>query len=145
MASRDASLALSAGPMSSSCAASKNASARCDRGAVLNGRGPSSPRAGLQRRARIEDTLLGPQTASSSQALPTHGKKHTSLIAYVHESRYREGWGPVAKPQKRQTDRGNAIKELRGIRAITREARPSRTGRHPTYISDMERGARNPS
>jgi DNA-binding XRE family transcriptional regulator len=107
--------------------------------------GDSSMPATRQRRVRIEAALVGPQTASSSQALSTHGKKHTSLIAYVHVSGYRAGWGPVAKHPKLQSDLGNAIKELRGLRAITQEELASRTGLHPTYISDMERGARNPS
>jgi transcriptional regulator with XRE-family HTH domain len=40
---------------------------------------------------------------------------------------------------------GQAIKEVRAARALTQEEVSYRSGLHPTYISDMERGARNPS
>jgi len=40
---------------------------------------------------------------------------------------------------------GQAVKRLRADRAITQEELSRRTGLHPTYISDVERGARNPS
>jgi transcriptional regulator with XRE-family HTH domain len=42
-------------------------------------------------------------------------------------------------------DLGRAVKELRAIAGITQEELANRTGLHPTYISDIERGARNPS
>jgi transcriptional regulator with XRE-family HTH domain len=53
--------------------------------------------------------------------------------------------GPMATHPKVQRDLGKAIKQLRALRAITQEELANRTGLHPTYISDMERGARNPS
>lgn len=37
------------------------------------------------------------------------------------------------------------MKELRASRELTQEELSARTGVHPTYISDIERGARNPS
>jgi transcriptional regulator with XRE-family HTH domain len=40
---------------------------------------------------------------------------------------------------------GLAVKELRAKAGITQEELSSRTGVHPTYVSDVERGARNPS
>jgi transcriptional regulator with XRE-family HTH domain len=40
---------------------------------------------------------------------------------------------------------GLAVKELRNGAGITQEELSGRTGVHPTYISDVERGARNPS
>ena len=40
---------------------------------------------------------------------------------------------------------GRAIKSVRSERSITQEELSRRTGLHPTYISDIERGARNPS
>jgi transcriptional regulator with XRE-family HTH domain len=40
---------------------------------------------------------------------------------------------------------GAAVKEIRARREITQEELARRTDLHPTYISDIERGARNPS
>jgi transcriptional regulator with XRE-family HTH domain len=40
---------------------------------------------------------------------------------------------------------GRALKDLRMARSVTQEELSGRTGVHPTYISDIERGARNPS
>jgi transcriptional regulator with XRE-family HTH domain len=40
---------------------------------------------------------------------------------------------------------GRAGKEVRTTKAITQEELSRRTGLHPTYISDIERGARSPS
>jgi len=40
---------------------------------------------------------------------------------------------------------GQALKALRSSRQMTQEEVSARTGTHPTYISDIERGARNPS
>ena len=50
-------------------------------------------------------------------------------------------------PDKPQIQRllGRAVKEVRASRAITQEELAARSGLHPTYISDIERGARNPS
>lgn len=49
-----------------------------------------------------------------------------------------------AKPEVQQR-LGKAVKELRTAKAITQEELSHRTGLHTTYISDIERGARNPS
>jgi transcriptional regulator with XRE-family HTH domain len=51
----------------------------------------------------------------------------------------------MAQPDRIQRSLGRAIKELRTSRGITQEELSHRTGLHPTYISDVERGARNPS
>lgn len=40
---------------------------------------------------------------------------------------------------------GRAIKESRAAVGVTQEELSRRTGLHPTYIADVERGARNPS
>ncbi len=40
--------------------------------------------------------------------------------------------------------RGQAIKEVRASKSLTQEELAQRSGLHPTYISDIERGARNP-
>jgi transcriptional regulator with XRE-family HTH domain len=40
---------------------------------------------------------------------------------------------------------GRAIKEVRASKSLTQEDLAHRSGLHPTYISDIERGARNPS
>jgi transcriptional regulator with XRE-family HTH domain len=40
---------------------------------------------------------------------------------------------------------GQAIKEVRTARSLTQEELARRSNLHPTYISDIERGARNPS
>jgi len=40
---------------------------------------------------------------------------------------------------------GQALKALRSSRHLTQEELSARTGTHTTYISDIERGARNPS
>jgi transcriptional regulator with XRE-family HTH domain len=44
-----------------------------------------------------------------------------------------------------QTHLGHAVKQLRAAREFTQEELSRRTGLHPTYLSDIERGARNPS
>jgi len=49
-----------------------------------------------------------------------------------------------AKPEVQQR-LGEALKEIRAVKAITQEELAHRTDLHPTYISDIERGARNPS
>jgi transcriptional regulator with XRE-family HTH domain len=49
-----------------------------------------------------------------------------------------------AKPEVQQR-LGAAVKEIRAVKAITQEELARRTDLHPTYISDIERGARNPS
>jgi transcriptional regulator with XRE-family HTH domain len=40
---------------------------------------------------------------------------------------------------------GQTVKRLRAERQLTQEQLSHRTGIHPTYLSDIERGARNPS
>ncbi len=50
----------------------------------------------------------------------------------------------LAKPEV-QRRLGKAVKELRTAKAVTQEELSHRTGLHTTYISDIERGARNPS
>ncbi len=50
----------------------------------------------------------------------------------------------AAKTQVQQR-LGQAIKEVRSAKSLTQEQLADRSGLHPTYISDIERGARNPS
>lgn len=40
---------------------------------------------------------------------------------------------------------GRAVKQIRVQRGLTQEQVSAASGLHPTYISDIERGARNPS
>jgi len=40
---------------------------------------------------------------------------------------------------------GRAVKVVRVARGLTQEQVSAASGLHPTYISDIERGARNPS
>lgn len=40
---------------------------------------------------------------------------------------------------------GAAVRAIRTSKSITQEELSSRTGLHATYLSDIERGARNPS
>lgn len=40
---------------------------------------------------------------------------------------------------------GRAVKRVRVDRGLTQEQVSAASGLHPTYISDIERGARNPS
>lgn len=40
---------------------------------------------------------------------------------------------------------GRAVKQIRIRRGLTQEQVSAASGLHPTYISDIERGARNPS
>jgi transcriptional regulator with XRE-family HTH domain len=47
--------------------------------------------------------------------------------------------------QEVQRTLGLAVKELRARAGLTQEQLSDTTGVHPTYISDVERGARNPS
>ncbi|HEX4838346.1 MAG TPA: helix-turn-helix transcriptional regulator [Solirubrobacteraceae bacterium] len=51
----------------------------------------------------------------------------------------------MATPDQLQRNLGMAVKTLRSNLGITQEELSNRTGVHPTYISDVERGARNPS
>jgi len=50
---------------------------------------------------------------------------------------------PKANPV--QVRLGLAVKTVRKSKAVTQDELSRRTGLHPTYISDIERGARNPS
>lgn len=49
--------------------------------------------------------------------------------------------------QRTETQRrlGRAVKQVRIRRGLTQEQVSAASGLHPTYISDIERGARNPS
>lgn len=40
---------------------------------------------------------------------------------------------------------GRAVKSIRVARGLTQEQVSAASGLHPTYISDIERGVRNPS
>lgn len=40
---------------------------------------------------------------------------------------------------------GRAVKAIRAQRGLTQEEVSAAAGLHPTYVSDIERGARNPS
>lgn len=40
---------------------------------------------------------------------------------------------------------GRAVKRIRAERGLTQEQVSAASGLHPTYISDIERGVRNPS
>lgn len=40
---------------------------------------------------------------------------------------------------------GRAVRQIRVSRGLTQEQVSAASGLHPTYISDIERGARNPS
>jgi transcriptional regulator with XRE-family HTH domain len=51
----------------------------------------------------------------------------------------------MATPGETQHNLGLAVKALRTNLGITQEELSNRTGVHPTYVSDVERGARNPS
>jgi transcriptional regulator with XRE-family HTH domain len=45
----------------------------------------------------------------------------------------------------RQARIGKAVKAVRTAQGLTQEALAARADLHPTYISDVERGVRNPS
>ena len=45
----------------------------------------------------------------------------------------------------RQARIGKAVKAVRTTHGLTQEDLAAKAGLHPTYISDVERGARNPS
>ena len=45
----------------------------------------------------------------------------------------------------RQARIGKAIKAIRAAQGLTQEELAARADLHPTYISDVERGVRNPS
>jgi transcriptional regulator with XRE-family HTH domain len=51
----------------------------------------------------------------------------------------------MAPKQEVQQLLGQAVKRIRSESGLTQEEVSRRTGMHPTYISDIERGARNPS
>lgn len=46
---------------------------------------------------------------------------------------------------RRQARIGKAVKAVRTAQGLTQEELAARADLHPTYISDIERGARNPS
>jgi transcriptional regulator with XRE-family HTH domain len=51
----------------------------------------------------------------------------------------------VADRASTQARLGRAVKQVRIQRGLTQEQVSAASGLHPTYISDIERGARNPS
>jgi XRE family transcriptional regulator, regulator of sulfur utilization len=51
----------------------------------------------------------------------------------------------VAQRAAIQRRLGRAVKAVRISRGLTQEQVSAASGLHPTYISDIERGARNPS
>ena len=51
----------------------------------------------------------------------------------------------MATQDETQHNLGLAVKALRTDLGITQEELSNRTGVHSTYVSDVERGARNPS
>ena len=51
----------------------------------------------------------------------------------------------VADRASTQVRLGRAIKQVRVAHGLTQEQVSAASGLHPTYISDIERGARNPS
>jgi transcriptional regulator with XRE-family HTH domain len=51
----------------------------------------------------------------------------------------------VADRASTQARLGRAVKQIRVQRGLTQEQVSAASGLHPTYISDIERGARNPS
>jgi transcriptional regulator with XRE-family HTH domain len=51
----------------------------------------------------------------------------------------------VADRASTQARFGRAVKRVRVQRGLTQEQVSAASGLHPTYISDIERGARNPS
>ncbi len=55
------------------------------------------------------------------------------------------GVSSTPNPAAIQVRLGRAVRALRSEKIITQEELSRRTGLHPTYISDIERGARNPS
>jgi DNA-binding XRE family transcriptional regulator len=69
----------------------------------------------------------------------------TSLIAYGTRARHRGVSASMRERDQIQKLLGRALKEVRATRAITQEELAERSGLHTTYISDIERGARNPS
>jgi len=52
---------------------------------------------------------------------------------------------PSPETSRIQRQLGQAVKAVRADRQITQEELSRRTTLHTTYISDVERGARNPS
>ena len=51
----------------------------------------------------------------------------------------------MATPDDLQQNLGRAVNALRTSAGLTQEELSNRTGVHATYVSDVERGARNPS
>jgi transcriptional regulator with XRE-family HTH domain len=51
----------------------------------------------------------------------------------------------VAAKDPIQLRLGHALRSVRAERGLTQEQLSEAAGLHPTYISDIERGARNPS
>ena len=68
-----------------------------------------------------------------------------SLIAYGFCGPRTERLRAVAERAAIQARLGRAVKKVRVERGLTQEQVSAASGLHPTYISDIERGARNPS
>lgn len=56
-----------------------------------------------------------------------------------------ENVSPVGGRSEVQRRLGRAVKTVRARQGLTQEQVSAAAGLHPTYVSDIERGARNPS
>jgi DNA-binding XRE family transcriptional regulator len=68
----------------------------------------------------------------------------TSLIAYGDSQARPRAFAPMSRTS-RQVRLGKALRTVRTAHKLTQEDLAARADLHPTYISDVERGVRNPS
>jgi DNA-binding XRE family transcriptional regulator len=70
-----------------------------------------------------------------------------SLIAYGPQALQPEGFRRVASSRKtpKQIALGQAVRAIRTRQGMTQEQVANAIGMHTTYVSDIERGSRNPS